>query len=127
MWHVRPALFCTCNSRLSPLVQYGKVYKGIWRGMVVAVKQQVMPQLMDDVEKRERMAIMEAAISSTLCHPNIVQVGKVLFIIRVYCKHRARSCGQSGVITAAGRYAPQVYCLLASPIFLWWCRRSRTA
>ena len=42
--------------------------------MVVAVKQQVMPQLMDDVEKRERMAIMEAAISSTLCHPNIVQV-----------------------------------------------------
>ena len=44
--------------------------------MVVAVKQQVMPQLMDDVEKRERMAIMEAAISSTLCHPNIVQVDR---------------------------------------------------
>jgi hypothetical protein len=30
---------------------------------------------MSGAEKRERMAIMEAAISSVMNHPNIVQVG----------------------------------------------------
>jgi serine/threonine protein kinase len=37
------------------------------------VKIMVMPNQMSDVEKRHRMAIMEAAISSSLSHPNIVQ------------------------------------------------------
>ncbi|GAX83029.1 hypothetical protein CEUSTIGMA_g10456.t1 [Chlamydomonas eustigma] len=52
---------------------FGKVYKGLWRGTTVAVKIMVMPNQMSDVEKRQRMAIMEAAISSSLSHPNIVQ------------------------------------------------------
>lgn len=101
---------------------YGKVYKGLWKGSVVAVKTIVLPALMSGAEKREKMvrgtarcacsacrqaagfcfagrtvgcqfawtahnhrhrcgpprarpqAIMEAAISSALSHPNIVQV-----------------------------------------------------
>jgi hypothetical protein len=34
----------------------------------------VLPAKMSGAEKHERMAIMEAAISSTMNHPNIVQV-----------------------------------------------------
>jgi len=52
---------------------FGKVYKGLWRGTVVAVKTMVLPANMSGQEKREKMAIMEAAISSSLAHPNIVQ------------------------------------------------------
>ncbi|GAX77891.1 hypothetical protein CEUSTIGMA_g5333.t1 [Chlamydomonas eustigma] len=52
---------------------FGQVYKGLWRDTVVAVKIMVMPNQMSDNEKRNRMAIMEAAISSSLSHPNIVQ------------------------------------------------------
>ena len=57
-----------------PSAQFGKVYKGLWRGTVVAVKTMVLPANMSGAEKREKMAVMEAAISSTLSHPNIVQV-----------------------------------------------------
>ncbi len=39
----------------------------------MAVKLMVMSNLMDGAAKRERMAIMEAAISSSLSHPNLVQ------------------------------------------------------
>ena len=35
----------------------------------------VLPSAMSGVEKREKMMVMEAAISSALSHPNIVQVG----------------------------------------------------
>ncbi|GAX83628.1 hypothetical protein CEUSTIGMA_g11052.t1 [Chlamydomonas eustigma] len=52
---------------------YGKVSKGIWRGREVAVKTMVLPTNMSSKESRERMALMEAAISTTLSHPNIVQ------------------------------------------------------
>jgi len=52
---------------------YGKVYKGLWRGTVVAVKTMVLPANMTGQEKREKMAVMEAAISSSLSHPNVVQ------------------------------------------------------
>eukprot|EP00775_Hariotina_reticulata_P003854 gene3854-4111_t len=52
---------------------YGKVFKGLWRGSTVAVKTMVLPAKMSGAEKRERMAIMEAAISSAMNHPNIVQ------------------------------------------------------
>jgi hypothetical protein len=41
---------------------------------VVAVKTIVLPANMSGAEKREKMAIMEAAISSALSHPNIMQV-----------------------------------------------------
>jgi hypothetical protein len=46
----------------------------MWRGSCVAVKSMVLPAKMSGAEKRERMAIMEAAISSAMNHPNIVQV-----------------------------------------------------
>ncbi len=55
-------------------MQFGKVYKGLWRGTTVAVKSLVLPSNMSGAQKRERMAFMEAAISSSLSHPNIVQV-----------------------------------------------------
>ena len=58
-----------------PSVQFGKVYKGLWQGQEVAVKSMVLPLTMLGTEKRECMAVMEAAISSSLRHPNIVQVG----------------------------------------------------
>lgn len=50
------------------------MYKGLWKGTVVAVKTIVLPSVMSGQEKREKMAIMEAAISSALSHPNIMQV-----------------------------------------------------
>ena len=43
----------------------------------MAVKSMLLPTKMNGSEKRERMAVMEAAISSSLQHPNIVQVGSV--------------------------------------------------
>lgn len=36
----------------------------------------VLPSYMSGNEKREKMLIMETAISSALAHPNIVQVGQ---------------------------------------------------
>mmetsp|Transcript_4672 Transcript_4672/g.14117 ORF Transcript_4672/g.14117 Transcript_4672/m.14117 type:complete len:888 (-) Transcript_4672:1869-4532(-) len=51
---------------------FGKVYKGLWRGTEVAVKTMLLPANMTGAEKREKMAVMEAAISSSLMHPNIV-------------------------------------------------------
>ncbi|KAG1672489.1 hypothetical protein FOA52_002797 [Chlamydomonas sp. UWO 241] len=51
---------------------FGKVYKGLWRGTEVAVKTIMLPANMSGAEKREKMAVMEAAISSSLMHPNIV-------------------------------------------------------
>ncbi|KAG1672492.1 hypothetical protein FOA52_002800 [Chlamydomonas sp. UWO 241] len=51
---------------------FGKVYKGLWRGTEVAVKTMMLPANMTGAEKREKMAVMEAAISSSLMHPNIV-------------------------------------------------------
>jgi hypothetical protein len=46
----------------------------MWRGSTVAIKTMILPAKMSGAEKRERMAIMEAAISSVMNHPNIVQV-----------------------------------------------------
>jgi hypothetical protein len=46
----------------------------MWRGSTVAIKTMILPAKMSGAEKRERMAIMEAAVSSVMNHPNIVQV-----------------------------------------------------
>lgn len=46
----------------------------------------VLPANMSGAEKREKMAVMEAAISSSLSHPNIVQV-------RVLCGVKKRGWG----------------------------------
>ncbi|GAX78545.1 hypothetical protein CEUSTIGMA_g5985.t1 [Chlamydomonas eustigma] len=51
---------------------FGKVHRGLWRGSEVAVKTLILPSNMPGSEKREKMAVMEAAISSSLVHPNIV-------------------------------------------------------
>ena len=40
----------------------------------VAIKIMVLPSHMSGQEKREKMLIMEAAISSAMSHPNIVHV-----------------------------------------------------
>lgn len=48
-------------------------FAGTWQGTVVAVKTMLFPAAMSGKEKREKMAIMETAISSSLSHPNIVQ------------------------------------------------------
>jgi hypothetical protein len=45
----------------------------VWRRTQVAVKAMVFPANMSGKEKREKMAIMETAISSSLSHPNVVQ------------------------------------------------------
>ncbi len=45
--------------------------KGLWRGTEVAVKTMILPANMTGQQKREKMAVMEAAISSSLVHPNI--------------------------------------------------------
>ena len=50
---------------------FGNVFKGVWNGSLVAVK--VMLLSPDGQERQERMALMEAAISSSLHHENIVQ------------------------------------------------------
>jgi hypothetical protein len=47
---------------------------GYWKGTLVAVKTMVFPAAMSGKEKREKMAIMETAISASLSHPNIVQM-----------------------------------------------------
>ncbi|GLI62400.1 hypothetical protein VaNZ11_005017 [Volvox africanus] len=52
---------------------YGRVYRALWRGTMVAAKVILLPAHMTGRERHERMAVMEAAISSSLSHPNIVQ------------------------------------------------------
>lgn len=48
---------------------------GIWQGTVVAVKVMLLPASLTRSEQQQHMAVMEAAISSAMSHPNIVQVG----------------------------------------------------
>jgi hypothetical protein len=52
---------------------WAQVFRGYWKGTLVAVKTMVFPAAMSGKEKREKMAIMETAISASLSHPNIVQ------------------------------------------------------
>jgi hypothetical protein len=52
---------------------YGSVFKGRWRDLVVAVKRMVLPSELSHRDKRQMMALMELAITSTLLHPNIVK------------------------------------------------------
>jgi hypothetical protein len=46
-----------------PLLQFGTVYLGEWRGSTVAIKRMVLPAA-NNSDRNEKMAIMEAAISS---------------------------------------------------------------
>lgn len=67
---------------------YGKVYRGLWRGTQVAIKTIVLPANMSGTAKREKMVIMEAAISSALTHPNIVQTYTCEFVLKMICPLR---------------------------------------
>lgn len=73
MIHIR---LCSQIGELLGEGQYGRVYRGKWYGSAVAVKSILLPANMSGREKREKMAVMEAAIGSGLSHPNIVQVGR---------------------------------------------------
>ena len=57
---------------------FGKVFRGYWRGTLVAVKVMRLPGNLSGKEKRDRMAVMETAISSSLSHPNVVQTYKYM-------------------------------------------------
>ncbi|GIM04094.1 hypothetical protein Vretimale_8718 [Volvox reticuliferus] len=52
---------------------FGKVYRAMWHGTVVALKALVLPGTLMQDQRRRQMAVMEAAISSAMSHPNIVQ------------------------------------------------------
>jgi hypothetical protein len=47
----------------------------------------ILPAKMSGAEKRERMAIMEAAISSAMNHPNIVQVRCSIHVMTLTMMH----------------------------------------
>ncbi|KXZ50682.1 hypothetical protein GPECTOR_15g366 [Gonium pectorale] len=52
---------------------YGVVYWGTWRGLPVAVKTLVVPAVTAGPEGRARQrAVLEAAISMSMAHPNVV-------------------------------------------------------
>ena len=53
---------------------FGVVYKGTWRGLEVAIKRVIFQMTTADAmaERSRRLAIREAAINSTLNHPNVV-------------------------------------------------------
>lgn len=61
---------------------FASVYRAVWRGRCVALKVVQLPAGLADVDSdlstalkaRERMAVMEAVVSVTMSHPNIVQV-----------------------------------------------------
>jgi hypothetical protein len=60
---------------------FASVYRAIWRGRCVALKVVQLPAVAggDDElgtaeQTRERMAVMEAVVSVTMSHPNVVQV-----------------------------------------------------
>jgi hypothetical protein len=57
-----------------PPLKRPPVYRGFWKGTLVAIKVMILPAGLSNKERREKMAVMEAAISSSLSHPNIVQV-----------------------------------------------------
>ncbi|EFJ51707.1 hypothetical protein VOLCADRAFT_87429 [Volvox carteri f. nagariensis] len=78
---------------------FGVVYLGTWRGLRVAVKTLVVHDALLGVEGRRRQrAILEAAISTSLQHPNVVST--YAFEVKplgvVATPHTAQSKGQGG-------------------------------
>ena len=60
-------------------IQYGKVYKGIRQGQVVADKSMVLPMAMTGVEKSQRMAVSlfftEMAKWTNVAHDVMINLG----------------------------------------------------
>ncbi|KAG2436718.1 hypothetical protein HXX76_006242 [Chlamydomonas incerta] len=79
---------------------FGVVSLGTWRGLPVAVKTLVVHEALLGKEGRRRQrAVLEAAISSTLCHPNVVQT--YAFDVRRLGELPAVSGGQGSVVSPA--------------------------
>ncbi|EFJ42761.1 hypothetical protein VOLCADRAFT_97147 [Volvox carteri f. nagariensis] len=70
---------------------------GIWHGTLVALKAQVLPPSLSGDARRRHMAVMEAAISSAINHPAIVQTYCYSFrpikdtVGQTIIKHRTKS------------------------------------
>lgn len=66
-----------------------RTHAGVWQGTVVALKVLVLPPQLSRDEKRRQMALMEAAISSAMSHPHIVQVRRAGWVAGL--QHAAQS------------------------------------
>lgn len=53
---------------------YGSVHLAQWRGAQVAVKRMLLPHNMSSTNRASAMAAMEVAITSSVSHPNLVQL-----------------------------------------------------
>ena len=53
---------------------FGTVHLGEWRGAQVAVKRMLLPHNMSSTNRASAMAAMEVAITSSVSHPNLVQL-----------------------------------------------------
>ncbi|EFJ47232.1 hypothetical protein VOLCADRAFT_92279 [Volvox carteri f. nagariensis] len=71
-----------CSGRQSAAVRilepigrgaFGRVYRGVWQGIAVAVKVLMLPASLSPDERHHHMAVMEAAVSSMAQHPRVVQ------------------------------------------------------
>ncbi|KAK9814720.1 hypothetical protein WJX72_010481 [[Myrmecia] bisecta] len=63
--------------RLGPMLgqgAYGRVYRGMWHGAVVAVK--IIETRLKEDSNTQAKAVMEAQLTARLVHPNIVQTYK---------------------------------------------------
>jgi len=86
------------------------------------VKTMVFPAAMSGKEKREKMAIMETAISSSLSHPNIVQT--YTYVVKpITGELAAKVCQLHVSITASllwqlqdSRLSPDVNYMSSSPL-----------
>ncbi|GLC35525.1 hypothetical protein PLESTB_000198200 [Pleodorina starrii] len=95
---------------------FGKVQRGLWRGTVVAVKTMILPANMTGQEKREKMAVMEAAISSSLVHPNIVTT--YTYFIRPYHEPTHSSVQQMLPASAQPSYSSTTKAFGPEPSFV---------
>ena len=53
-------------------IAFPQVYRGMWKGLMVAVKTITFQDRMIGGDKGQNTAIMEAAISSSKAHPSVV-------------------------------------------------------
>ena len=83
------------------------LHAGIWQGTVIALKVLVLPPQLTRNERRRQMALMEAAISSAMSHPNIVQVPSAVLCCAGVCAgqrvgERGGTCAHCARGVAAG-------------------------
>ena len=82
-------------SHLPHCVYSGTTYQGTWHGLEVAIKRVILQVLADSASQAKlRTALREAAINSTLDHPNIVST---------YTYNMQRIMGEAQVSFLIGR------------------------